>query len=219
MSAGPILLLPGIWLPQATLLVLARRLKAVGFPIRLFRYGTLREASERVMARLAALWQGPEPPQAIVGHSLGGLLAVAAMAAHGFAVPRLVCLGSPLRGSAVARALARSPLTRASLGRHGQLLTRGLAQAPPDSAIGVVAGSLPVGIGVFLPGLAAPHDGVVSVAETALPGIRDHLVLRLNHSGLLISPLAAEAVSVFLREGSFASLRRSRGLAEPSAPP
>lgn len=207
MNPPLLVLLPGIWLPQATLIVLARRLKARGFRIRLFRYSTLHESSEQVLERLAALCREIQP-SGIVGHSLGGLFAVAAIAAHELSVPRAVCLGSPLRGSAVARALARSPITKPSLGRHARLLIEGLAQAPAHCEVGVIAGELPIGIGLFLPSLPQPHDGVVSIAETELPGIRDHLRLRLNHSGLLLSPLAARAAGAFINEGSFASLRR-----------
>lgn len=218
MNGRPVLLLPGIWLPQATLIVLARRLRREGFPIRLFRYGTMRESTERVLERLASRCRESPPAAAIVGHSLGGLLALAALARHSLAVPRVVCLGSPLRGSAVARALASSPITRGSLGQHRRLLCEGLSETPPGAAIGVIAGTLPVGIGVFVPSLEHPHDGVVALAETRLPGLADHLALRLNHSGLLLSPAVARAVAAFVRTGAFAPTS-GRDTVPPGAAP
>ncbi|MDW8479078.1 MAG: alpha/beta hydrolase [Xanthomonadales bacterium] len=196
------MLLPGIWLPRATLVVLARRLKSRGYAVRLFRYGTLSEDSGQAAARLAARCRA-EPPLAVVGHSLGGLLAVAAALRHGLAARRIVCLGSPLRGSALARAVAAQRLTRPGLGRHRRLLIEGLPGAPPEPPVGVIAGTLPVGIGALFAGLALPHDGVVSVAETELPGLAAHRCLHVNHAGLLIAPSAAHALLEFLEHGRF----------------
>ena len=70
--------------------------------------------------------------------------------------------------------------------------------------IGVIAGSLPLGIGRFVaPDLPAPSDGVVSVAETRLPAMRDHIVLNVSHSGMLISRAVARQICVFLHDGAF----------------
>jgi hypothetical protein len=61
-----------------------------------------------------------------------------------------------------------------------------------------------VGIGrIVAPDLPAPSDGVVSVAETRLPAARDHIVLGVNHFGMLISRAVARQVCAFLREGAF----------------
>jgi hypothetical protein len=51
---------------------------------------------------------------------------------------------------------------------------------------------------------------VVSVAETRVPGMRDHLVLPVSHSGMLVSAAVARHICAFLREGAFA--RESAGI-------
>jgi pimeloyl-ACP methyl ester carboxylesterase len=142
-----------------------------------------------------------------VGHSLGGLI-VLCMLESGRDLPpgRAVLLGSPVSGSLAARRLARLPGGRAALGRsapewhdtghHGFGIRR---------EIGVIAGRLPVGIGrIVAPDLPAPSDGVVSVAETRLPTMLDHIVLNVNHTGMLISRAVVRQVCAFLREGAFA---------------
>ncbi|KTF29418.1 Cob(I)alamin adenosyltransferase, partial [Xanthomonas vesicatoria] len=48
-------------------------------------------------------------------------------------------------------------------------------------------------------------DGTVALAETRLPGLRDHCVVQASHSGLLRSPEAATQALAFLRSGRFAS--------------
>ena len=70
--------------------------------------------------------------------------------------------------------------------------------------IGIVAGSLPLGLGCMVaPGLPRPSDGVVSVAETDVPGMRDRIVLRVSHSGMLVSRAVARQICAFLRDGAF----------------
>jgi ABC-type methionine transport system ATPase subunit len=63
---------------------------------------------------------------------------------------------------------------------------------------------MPLGIGrVVAPDLPAPSDGVVSVSETRLPAMRDHIVLNVNHFGMLVSRTVARQICAFLREGAF----------------
>ena len=48
-----------------------------------------------------------------------------------------------------------------------------------------------------------PSDGVVTVEETRLAGLSDHIVLPVSHSGMLVSAQAARQVAVFLERGAF----------------
>jgi len=119
---------------------------------------------------------------------------------------RVVLAGAPVAGSLAARRLARLPGGRAALGRSAPEWHES-AHPVSDTgrAIGVIAGSWPFGIGrVILPNLPAPSDGVVSVSETRLPAMRDHIVLNVSHSGMLVSRAVARQICAFLREGAFA---------------
>jgi hypothetical protein len=70
--------------------------------------------------------------------------------------------------------------------------------------IGVIAGSMPIGIGrIVAPDLQQPCDGVVSVAETRFAAMRDHIVLNVNHAGMLVSRAVARQICAFLRDGRF----------------
>ncbi|TQC55854.1 alpha/beta fold hydrolase, partial [Pantoea dispersa] len=86
-------------------------------------------------------------PVALVGHSLGGLIALQALQqAPALPVTRVVCLGSPLAGSAAARALAQRRLGRA-LGRSAALLQRGVARWDGAAEVGMIAGTVARGLG------------------------------------------------------------------------
>jgi hypothetical protein len=70
--------------------------------------------------------------------------------------------------------------------------------------IGVIAGNVSAGLGrLVAPGLPRPNDGVVAVQETNVPGMRDHIVLPINHSGMLVSAAVARQACEFIRHGAF----------------
>jgi hypothetical protein len=115
----------------------------------------------------------------------------------------VVCLGSPLRGSAVARGVARLPGGALVIGKSLEVLRTGIDRWEGRQQVGAIAGRLPLGFGFAVGGLSSPHDGTVSVAETELPGLADHCVVAATHTGLLFSTEAAEQVISFLRDGRF----------------
>jgi hypothetical protein len=53
------------------------------------------------------------------------------------------------------------------------------------------------------PDLPEPSDGAVCVAETRLPAMRDHSVLKINHIGMLLSAGVARQVRAFVPHGAF----------------
>src|SRR5690606_3686433 len=107
-------------------------------------------------------------------------------------VQRVVCLGSPLCGSAAAAGLASRPLGLRALGRSARLLRRGCTPWRGAAEVGVIAGDSPMGFGQALGRFTGPSDGTVAVAETRLEGVTDHVVLPLSHSGMLFSRRAAD---------------------------
>jgi hypothetical protein len=122
----------------------------------------------------------------------------------------VVLAGTPYHGSSVACALERDVL-----GAHilvGHSMREWLHDIPPSSfdgrEIGVIAGSLSVGLGrLVAPGLPRPNDGVVTVTETGLPAARDCIVLPVSHTGMLLSRAVARQACAFLRDGHFEHAR------------
>ena len=198
-----VLLLHGIWNAKAWLLPLAARLRAAGFEPRIWGYDSVLGGPGRaVPALIDTLRDGP--PTHLVGHSLGGLVALEALRrAPDLPVARVVCLGSPLRGSGTARALGAHRWSSPILGRSAVLLRDGLQAWDGRAEVGVVAGNVPRGVGRLLAAVDADSDGTVGVAETRLPGLCDHCLVAASHSGLVLSPEAARQAAAFLREGGF----------------
>ncbi len=201
-----VILLHGLWLRSAAMGYLDRQLRGQGFSTSLFDYSSAREGIEAVAARLRAAVAAHGGRAHLVGHSLGGVLAALAVQRDpALTDGRIVCLGSPLCGSASSRSLQRLPGGAALLGRSAETLDRGLERWDGPQQLGAIAGRLPFGAGLLLGRLSFPHDGTVAVAETRLPGLADHRVIAAAHAGLMFSDVAARHVSAFLREGKFAA--------------
>lgn len=212
MSANDIVLLPGIWMPGGEMLYLRRRLETEhGFVGHLFSYASVKGTLDE-NARLLAdfLSRRGLAGAHVVGHSLGGVVALRALAlAPELATGRIVCLGSPLCGSRAAHHLSERDWGRRIL---GHTLTEGvLRQAADEWANGVtsareiaaIAGTRPMGMGRLFASFDGANDGTVSVAETQLPGLRDHLCLPVSHTGMVLSRDVADQAAAFLLRGEF----------------
>jgi pimeloyl-ACP methyl ester carboxylesterase len=200
-----VLLLHGLWMRGFTLSMLRRRLRAAGYAVELFDYASVVSSPDAGIERLRRRVHKVKSEQIhLIGHSLGGLIALQALrCAPGLVRGRVVCLGSPLRGSAVARGVAKLPGGAFVIGKSLPMLRDGIQRWEGAQEVGSIAGSLPSGLGVAVGPLTAPHDGTVSVAETELPGLTDHCVVAATHSGLLFSEAAAAQAIAFLRDARF----------------
>ena len=94
-----------------SLVALRRRLERAGFAVELFDYASVLRSPDAGVERLVERVQGCAGETVhLAGHSLGGLIALAALQREPELISgRVACLGSPLRGSAVARTLAALP--------------------------------------------------------------------------------------------------------------
>ena len=203
-----VVLVHGLWVHGITMELMRRRLTRAGYRALAYSYPSMRLTLAENAERLARFCRGLHAPRLhFVGHSLGGLI-VLRMLDRAPALPpgRAVLLGSPVGGSLAARRLARLPGGRAALGRSApEWHEAGRPGFEAGREVGVIAGRLSVGIGrVVAPDLPPPSDGVVSVAETRLPTMRDHVVLDVNHFGMLISRAVVRQICAFLRDGAFA---------------
>ena len=116
---------------------------------------------------------------------MGGLLARVYIAKYRPSrLGRVVMLGTPKGGSEIADRLKNVSPYRAFFGPAGQQLgtmrdaATGALLPPVDYPVGIIAGdrSLDPMASLFL---AKPHDGRVSVENTRLDGMADHIVIHI----------------------------------------
>jgi hypothetical protein len=200
----------GLWLNGVEGIVLRKRLqRSLNAETRTFAYASVMSSvTEDARALGSYLSALRADTLHLVGHSLGGLVILKLFeSGEGARLPpgRIVLLGSPLNGSRTARTVARLPLGLKilGLGVREELLTERTRRWNGQRELGVIAGSLEVGMGRLVGTRGAPSDGTIFVEETRLAGISEHLVLRVSHTGLPFSKAVATQTGAFLSSGTF----------------
>lgn len=206
-----VILAHGLWVPGVVMRPLADRLERGGFRCHTFSYmGAFRplQAHAERLARLAR----EIGPAHFVGHSLGGLVVMETLARHPeLAVGRVVLLGAPAGGSYAGRRVARYRLGRWLFGHSAEQWrerfheTGRAARWTRPEALGIVAGSVPLGLGRVFGRLPGVNDGAVCLEETTVEGMAGRVVLPVGHSAMLISVKVAAQVAAFLSNGEFNS--------------
>jgi pimeloyl-ACP methyl ester carboxylesterase len=202
----------GLWAHGTGMYLIRRHLeREYGMKGFTFNYPSVTKTLDENAGRLARFIEENGIEQAhLVGHSLGGLVILRMLANRYSEIPgRIVCVGSPLRGSRAA-----TILNAKSWGEHllGVSVPQGTLQGSANEwarevttrrEIGSIAGTVPVGVGHIAGPFGEPNDGTVAVAETKLDGAADHIVMPNSHFGMLISRNVAEQIGSFLRRGAF----------------
>ena len=203
-----VVFLHGLWLHGDESLLLRRRLqRAHGFDVHVFRYPSVTAPMAEVTARLQAFIAARAPRELhLIGHSLGGLVAYRFLERFPQTPPgRVVFLGTPAVASRVARDVGRARWARTLLGRcvAEELLTEQRRAWPGARDLGIIAGTLAVGLGKLVVRFNEASDGSVAVSETRLPGATDHITLPVSHFGMLLSARVARETGSFLAQGHF----------------
>ena len=212
MAGDLVVLVHGLWMNGLEFGVLGHRLRSEhGFDVRRFSYPTLHDDLRGVCAALAEFAERSSEGRRVhlVGHSLGGMLVHRTLSecGAGRVNGNAVLLGSPLNGSRAARGASRFAALRPLL---GPLVLEELAEPrgrawTGANALGAIAGTLRMGTGQFFAHFDEENDGTVSVSETRIPGLADHLVLPHSHVGMLFATDVAREVAHFLRHARFSA--------------
>ena len=200
-----VVLVHGLWMNRFAMLPLAMRIERRGFDVTRYGYRSVGRGLRENAQRLAALCERSRQRVHLVGHSLGGLVILSMMQAHPeISVHRVVLAGSPYGDIASAHGLERFAWGHRALGKT---IDDWLHQARPalreGVELGIIAGSISMGLGRLFVTLPMPNDGVVRLEETRVPGAADSIVVHASHSGMLVSSAVARAACDFLRSGKF----------------
>jgi pimeloyl-ACP methyl ester carboxylesterase len=211
-SANSVILVHGFWAHGVTMMMMKIRLeKEYGFDVHLFNYPSVKGSLDDNARRLSDYIrdQGLDATH-IIGHSLGGVIALRMYALDDDAVPgRLVCMGSPLTGSRAADFLSTQNWAERIL---GESLPAGVIHKAANEwashvcetrDVGSIAGTTSMGVGRLLTSFDGDNDGTVAVAETRLDGAKDHICLPVTHTNMLLSSDVVDQAVAFLKRGEF----------------
>jgi len=202
-----IVLVHGLWsVGSVDLLKLRKHFTKAGYECHSFNYHVWGKPPADIAVKLHEFIEKIDAPIIhIVAHSFGGIITMHLFDQFPFAKKgRVVLMASPVNGSAVGKRIRANPMTRWMLGQsHVNGLSGDVPQWKGWQDVGVIAGDIPIGIGLITGGPDLPHDGTVSVEETELKGAADSIIMRVSHSGMLMSTPVAQQVVIFLRTGQF----------------
>jgi pimeloyl-ACP methyl ester carboxylesterase len=185
------LLVHGMGRTTMSMLHLGRKLRRAGYPVNVLGYVAAVESYARIARRVQERFArtAARGPYVVVGHSLGGLLARAALGRwpSSFTWPaHLIMLGTPNRPPRLARRYGKLLAYRWINGECGQLLTRDdfFARLPPLTIPYTIVAGTRGG-----PGRRAfgdePNDGVVAVSETLIAPSDTPITVPARHTFMM----------------------------------
>ena len=192
-------LIHGLGRTPLSLAILGWRLSRQGHYVHYFGYTAFQESFDKIVIRLITTVRataGPHP-YALIGHSLGGILARAALPALTDMPPRqLVMLAPPNQSPLLARRLCTHPLYR--------LITRDCGRKLADQAFyaALPQPSIPTTIiagtagprGFWSPFGDQPNDGIVAVEETRLSPNTEVMLVPSMHTLIMNASQVARAI-------------------------
>lgn len=206
-----VILLHGLARTENSMQTMEKRLSSegyqavnIGYPSRNYDIETLAKKAIEPALNIC------EPSQEIhfVTHSLGGILVRQYLSTH--KIPPLkyvVMLGPPNKGSEVVDKLHKVPGFHAINGDAGMQLGTGQFSVPNRLGpatfnLGIIAGNKSINwiLSTLIPG---SDDGKVSVENTKLEGMDDHLELSTTHTFMMKNEEVINQVVYYLEHGKF----------------
>lgn len=200
-----VVLVHGLWVPGVVMSPLGARLARAGFRCHRFGYFGRARPLHAHAERLARFGRDVGAAH-YVGHSMGGRVILEALEQdRALQAGRVLLLGTPARGCMAGRRLAGHAAGRWFLGESEDLWRESDRHArwTRPEPLGVIAGTLPLGLGRVLGRLPGVNDGVVRLEETEVEGMAGRVVMRVGHSAMLFSSRVAAQAAAFLSNGRF----------------
>jgi len=209
--AESVILLHGLLRTDRSMQKLEKALREHGYSVQNVSYGSTRKniealAAEAIGPALAACPPGHRVH--FVTHSMGGILVRQYLKYHDIDnLGRVVMLGPPNKGSEVVDKMRDFPGFYFIHGDAGLELGTGATSVPnklgqANFDLGIIAGTRSADfiMSRMIPGIS---DGRVSVENTKLEGMRDHLEMEVTHTFMMRNREVIDQVIHYLETGKF----------------
>lgn len=200
-----IIILHGLYMHGVIMQPLSQRLNKLGYDTQTLSYNTVAINEDKVFAAIDAAL-ATNQINILVGHSLGGLMIkhyLQARTPDPGLISHVVAIGSPLKGASIV-----GKIQQLGLGALLGNATRYGLEAHDDEwrftqKLGSIAGTVPIGMRRLLMGNDHLSDGTVTVEETKIDGMTDHIETRTTHTSMIYSDYIARQIDHFIRFDRF----------------
>ncbi|HHG3513166.1 TPA: triacylglycerol lipase [Vibrio parahaemolyticus] len=201
-----IIILHGLYMHGLVMLPLSQKLRKLGYETQVLSYNTV-AIDESSLFDSIDHSLNPLNANVLVGHSLGGLMIKRYLANRKpttSLISHVVAIGSPLKGASIVGRIQDLGLG-AILGNspHHGLNKHDDAWAFPQK-LGSIAGTVPIGARpLLIRNDNTMSDGTVTVEETRLDGMQDHIEVKQTHTSLIYNTFVPQQIDHFIRTDYF----------------
>ncbi|HHX8290458.1 TPA: triacylglycerol lipase [Vibrio diabolicus] len=201
-----IIILHGLYMHGLVMQPLSQKLRKLGYETQVISYNTV-AIDESSLFDSIDHSLNPLTANVLVGHSLGGLMIKRYLANRKpttSLISHVVAIGSPLKGASIVGRIQDLGLG-AILGNspHHGLNRHNDAWAFPQK-LGSIAGTMPIGARpLLIRNDNTMSDGTVTVEETRLEGMQDHIEVKQTHTSLIYNTFVPQQIDHFIRTDYF----------------
>lgn len=201
-----IVILHGLYMHGLVMQPLSHKLRKFGFDTQVITYNTVAIEQEKVFSRIDNALSDSQT-NILVGHSLGGLIIKKYLAARRPSLQQIshvVTIGSPIKGASIVNRI-RDLGMDAILGNspeHGLNMHDDIWDF--EQKLGSIAGTLPLGArALLMMDNSIMSDGTVTVEETKIEGMTDHIQIPSSHTSMIYSSYVPEQIKYFSEHNTF----------------
>ncbi|NOI56041.1 esterase/lipase family protein [Vibrio coralliilyticus] len=201
-----IIILHGLYMHGIAMQPLSQKLRSYGYNTQTISYNSVSIDEHKVFSTIDSALSHTEP-NVLVGHSLGGLIIkhyLASRRPDEKQISHVVAVGSPLRGASIVSRIQDLGMG-AVLGNAADF---GLEEHEDvwrfPQKLGSIAGTMAVGArALLMMGNQTLSDGTVTVEETTIDGMTDHIEVHSAHTSMIYTSFVPKQIDQFIRTDLF----------------
>lgn len=201
-----IIILHGLYMHGMAMQPLSHKLRELGYRTKVLSYNSIAIDEQQLFESIDNALSN-EMPNILVGHSLGGLIIKHYLQTRQLKrdkVSHVVTIGSPIQGASIVTRIQELGMS-VILGNSTSfgLTEHESAWALPQK-LGCIAGTLPLGArSLLMMDDWMLSDGTVTVEETKIEGMSDHIEIKSSHTAMIYSDLVPSQVDHFIKYDRF----------------
>ncbi|WP_039948809.1 cob(I)alamin adenolsyltransferase/cobinamide ATP-dependent adenolsyltransferase [Vibrio ichthyoenteri] len=201
-----VIILHGLYMHAIVMQPLSRKLRELGFDTQTITYNSIAIDQDSIFEKIDGALSS-DMTNLLVGHSLGGLVIKHYLASRRPSteiISHIVTIGTPIKGASIVERIKQLGFSSilGNAPQHGLNLHDDRWEFPQK--LGCIAGTLPLGARTLLMmDNSIQSDGTVTVDETKIDGMTDHIQTPRSHTSLIYSAFVPKQIQHFSQHDMF----------------